>query len=49
MVTVSKKYVKQEQLLSTIQELLKTYQKIRVEFPSNIEGHFLVKAWGKRK
>jgi hypothetical protein len=49
MVAVSKKYVKKDELIPTIETLLKTYHHIRVEFPSNIEGHFLVKSWGKRK
>jgi len=48
MVAVSKKHVKREQLMDTIDALLKTYCKILVEYPSDIEGHFLVKAW-KRK
>jgi len=48
MVAVSKKYVKLAQLTSTIEELLKTYVKIQVEYPSNIEYHFLVKAWKKK-
>jgi len=49
MVAVGKQYVKKEELISTIEALLKVYQKIRVEFPSDMEGYFLVKAWRKRK
>jgi len=49
MVAVSKKYVKREELTSTIETMLKTYSHINVKFPSNVEEHFLVKAWGKRK
>ena len=48
MVSVSKKYVKIEDLTPTIKELLKDYSKLRVEYPSDVENHFLVKAW-KRK
>lgn len=47
MVAVSKKYVKKDKLLSTIDELLKTYEKIQIEFPSDVNQHFLVKAWRK--
>jgi len=48
MVAISKKYVKLEELITTIDELLKIYRKVRVEYPSNVEGHFLVKAWKKK-
>jgi len=48
MVRVSAKYVRKADLISTIEELLKTYQRIRVEYPSDVEEHFLVKAWRKR-
>lgn len=49
MVSVSKKYVKIEDLTPTIKELLKDYSKLRVEYPSDVENHFLVKAWKRRK
>lgn len=49
MVAVSKKYVKLDGLTSTVEELLETYEKLQVEFPSSVENHFLVKAWNKRK
>jgi len=49
MVAVSKKYVKKDDLMVTIKKMLETYSKIRVEYPSNVEEHFLVKAWKKRK
>lgn len=49
MVAVSKKYVKKDKLVETIEELLKNYERIRIEFPSNVEGYFLVKAWSRRK
>ena len=48
-VAVSRKYVKLDDLMSTIEELLQTYQKLRVEFPSDVEEHFLVKAWKRKK
>jgi len=49
MVAVSKKYVKRKELMSTIEAMLKTYSHIHIKFPSNVEEHFLVKAWGKRE
>jgi hypothetical protein len=48
MVGVSKKYVPINDLKPTIEEMLKTYRKIRVDFPSSVKQHFLVKAWGKK-
>jgi len=49
MVAVSRKYAKKDELMSKIEEMLQTYSKIRVEYPSNVEEHFLIKAWGKKK
>jgi len=49
MVAVSRKYVKKKDLISKIEEMLQTYSKIRIEYPSNVEEHFLIKAWGKKK
>jgi len=48
MVRVSKKYVKKADLIATIEQFLETYERVRVEFPSNVEQHFLVKAWEKK-
>jgi len=49
MVAVSKKYVKHDELMPTIDAMLKIYSHIQVNFPSNIEEHFLVKAWRRRE
>jgi len=49
MVATSKRYVKRAELMTTIDATLKAYRKIRVEYPSNVEQHFLVKGWGKKE
>ena len=49
MVAVSRKFVKLKDLPITIFSMLKNYKKIRVEYPSEMVGYFLVKGWNKKK
>jgi len=49
MVKVKKVYVKKADLPKTIENLLETHERLRVEYPCDVENFFLVKAWSKRK
>jgi hypothetical protein len=49
MVAVSRKFARLEELPKLIEEQLKIYERIRVEYPSEMGGFFLVKAWNKKE
>jgi hypothetical protein len=48
MVGVHKRYVKKENLKNTVEELMRKYENIRIQFKTDVEGYVIVKAWGRR-
>jgi N-acetylglutamate synthase/N-acetylornithine aminotransferase len=49
MPSVAKRYVQREELHKTIDELLETYNTIRIDHPQSISNYIIVRAWDKKE